>query len=231
MNSPWEMVTAEIRKLADRLDGQPTFREATVAQLAPLEVLFDTDTEPTTVARTLAPTLKLGDRVLTMRIRHYLWVIGRKESLNTPPTPPPANPHFFGLRSGAIAIPHNAWTPVVMSSANEALTFTGLSVSTHTITIQRAGLYTFYGAVKWTGNGGGNSRAIAFMISDYPGIQQAENNLRVSPMLPATIPTTTSWTGPLSEGCTVQLVVVQNSGATLNAERVELGISYIGPRA
>lgn len=87
MNGPWDMITAELRKLSSRIDGQPTFREATVAAVSPLEVLFDTDTSPTTVARTLAPRLNLGDRVLTFQLRHYLWVVGRKESLNAPVAP------------------------------------------------------------------------------------------------------------------------------------------------
>jgi hypothetical protein len=43
-----------------------------------LSVLFDTDTIPTLVYGTLVTGLQAGNRVLTIKLRHYVWVIGMR---------------------------------------------------------------------------------------------------------------------------------------------------------
>lgn len=78
MNTPWEIVQASITRLTDRVDALPSVREATVSAASPLAVLFDTDTDDTLAYGTLVPGLAPGDRVLTLKLRHYVWVLGRK---------------------------------------------------------------------------------------------------------------------------------------------------------
>lgn len=225
--SPWNALTASIKKLADRLDAQPVVREATL--MSSTAVRFDIDTVNTLIHGNLAGGAPVGSRVLTLTLRHYIWVLGVKGGAS--PYQPPAVPFFLALKASAVSIPNSAFTAVNLSAADEYLEFAGVSVNGATITIQKAGVYTLYGAVKWASNTAGNSRGIAFLISDYPAVQQAENNQRANGYIAAALPVTTSWTGPLAAGCTIRLAVTQNSGAALNADRVELGISYIGPRA
>ena len=81
MNTPWEILSGAITRLGDRVDALPTFREATVSQVTPLAVRFDTDTLSTVCQGTLAGGLVLDERVLTMKLRHYVWVVGRKGGL------------------------------------------------------------------------------------------------------------------------------------------------------
>lgn len=75
-DTPWAALAREITRLSDRVDGQPVVREATVVAASPLSVLFDTDDSPTLVFRTLTFALTPGDRVLTLQLRHYVWVLG-----------------------------------------------------------------------------------------------------------------------------------------------------------
>lgn len=95
--TPWATLTDSIKKLSDRLDAIPVFREAT-AQSA-TAVRFDTDTVDTTVQGSLVRGILSGDRVLTVKIRHYVWVIGVKGG----PVPP---------------------VPVLLRQANETNSFT-----------------------------------------------------------------------------------------------------------
>lgn len=77
-DSPWATLAAAITRLTDRVDMLPTVREATIADDSPLSVLFDTDTVPVNVYGSLAGGLKAGDRVLTLKLRHYVWILGAK---------------------------------------------------------------------------------------------------------------------------------------------------------
>lgn len=81
MNTPWDILSSAITRLGDRIDAMPTTREARVASLSPLSVMFDTDTTPTLVQGTLAGSLLVGSRVLTTRLRHYVWVLGVRRSV------------------------------------------------------------------------------------------------------------------------------------------------------
>jgi len=74
--SPWSVVQASITRLNDKVSALPSVREATVAAAVPLSVMFDTDTVPTLVYGTLVAGLQPGNRVLTIRLRHYIWVVG-----------------------------------------------------------------------------------------------------------------------------------------------------------
>lgn len=78
MNTPWDVLASKITRLGDRIDAQPVVREATVYVANPLAVRFDTDTANTTVQGSLAGGLGVGERVLTIKLRHYVWVLGRK---------------------------------------------------------------------------------------------------------------------------------------------------------
>lgn len=74
--TPWEALAAAITRLNDKFGQVPEVREATVMAVGPATVLFDTDTEPTLVHRSLEDTLIIGSRVLTMKLRHYVWILG-----------------------------------------------------------------------------------------------------------------------------------------------------------
>lgn len=76
--TPWDSLAKEITALKDVQDGNPVAREATVFATAPLSLLFDTDTEPTLAYGSLVAGLLPGDRVLTLQLRHYVWVLGMK---------------------------------------------------------------------------------------------------------------------------------------------------------
>lgn len=78
MNTPWEYLAAKITELGDKLSLSPVAREATVSSSAPLAVLFDTDTEETLAYGSLVASLTPGQRVLTLQLRHYVWVLGVK---------------------------------------------------------------------------------------------------------------------------------------------------------
>lgn len=76
--SPWVLVMGKLQKLKDQVDGLPSIREATVAGGSPLTVRFDTDTAAMAVYATTTAGLAPGDRVLTIRLRRYIWVIGKR---------------------------------------------------------------------------------------------------------------------------------------------------------
>lgn len=81
--TPWEVLAASLTRLSDRVDAKPEVREATVAtNSTDLTVLFDTDTVPTRVTGSLASgLLNAGDRVMTLKLRHYIWIIGLKNPI------------------------------------------------------------------------------------------------------------------------------------------------------
>ncbi len=76
--TPWESLSRQLTRLSDSVDMLPSFREAVVSSVSPLAVTFDTDTVPTLVQNTLVGGVTLSSRVLTLRIRHYLWIVGVK---------------------------------------------------------------------------------------------------------------------------------------------------------
>lgn len=78
MNEPWDTLAKAITRLGDRIDALPGIREATVTATSPLEVTFDTDTLGTLVFGSLVSWLEPGDRVLTLRLARYVWVLGRR---------------------------------------------------------------------------------------------------------------------------------------------------------
>lgn len=78
MDTPWAALAAGITRLSDRIDALPSIREATVSSMSPLAVRFDTDTIDTLVQGSIASSVALGDRVLTLKLRHYIWILGGK---------------------------------------------------------------------------------------------------------------------------------------------------------
>ena len=78
MTEPWEKRQAQFTRLMDRINALPSIREATVTTASPLRVTFDTDTASTLVYATTTPGLVAGDRVLTVRLRRYVWVLGKR---------------------------------------------------------------------------------------------------------------------------------------------------------
>lgn len=87
-DTPWSTLAAAITRLNDRIDALPSIREATVTAASPLAVTFDTDTTATLAHGTLAAGLVAGDRVLTLKLRHYVWALGKKGGQPFP-TPSP----------------------------------------------------------------------------------------------------------------------------------------------
>ena len=75
-NTPGSILAAAITRLNDRIDALPTLREATVSLASPLSVRFDTDTSNTQVKGTLVPSPAVGARVLTIKLKHYVWILG-----------------------------------------------------------------------------------------------------------------------------------------------------------
>lgn len=76
--TPWETAIRATARLAERLDRQPSFREARIHSTDPLEVLFHTDSQPVGGVVTLQSGLAVNDRVLVMTLNRRVWVIGRK---------------------------------------------------------------------------------------------------------------------------------------------------------
>ena len=91
-DTPGAILAAAITRLNDRIDALPTIREASVAAVNPLAVQFDTDTSPTLAHGSLASSVSVGTRVLTLKLRHYIWVLGAKGG----DTPAGAGMEFFG---------------------------------------------------------------------------------------------------------------------------------------
>lgn len=78
MKEPWVVVAGMVRRLKDQVDALPSIREASVTATVPLTVRYDTDTVGTVVYGALSGSLAVGDRVLTVRISRYVWVLGRR---------------------------------------------------------------------------------------------------------------------------------------------------------
>lgn len=76
--NPWNPVLAKVQKLRDVVDALPSIREATVTSTFPVAVRFDTDEASVDAYASIAPRLSIGDRVLTVRLARYLWVLGRR---------------------------------------------------------------------------------------------------------------------------------------------------------
>lgn len=74
--TPWDVLASAITRLNDKFAAQPEVREATVVATSPLSILFDTDLSPTLVHRTLDGSVQPGERVFTMKLRHYVWIVG-----------------------------------------------------------------------------------------------------------------------------------------------------------
>lgn len=82
-NSPYDVLNRAMSKLADKVAQMIEVREATVKSSSPLTILFDTDSEPTPAYSSLVHGLQPGDRVLTLKLRLYVWVLGKKGGMNT----------------------------------------------------------------------------------------------------------------------------------------------------
>ncbi len=76
--SPWNAVLAQVQKLKDQVTALPSIREATVTSVFPVSVRFDTDEASVDAYASISPGLAVGDRVLTVRLARYLWVLGRR---------------------------------------------------------------------------------------------------------------------------------------------------------
>ena len=78
MTNPWDVLGRRIQTVADRIDALPSIRQATITSVTPLQVTYDTDDDPVDVYGSLASQLAAGDRVLTVRLTRYVWVLGRR---------------------------------------------------------------------------------------------------------------------------------------------------------
>lgn len=70
-------LAASINRLSKRVDSQPAFNEATITTPEPLYLVLDGDTNQVPASRSLDSSLSLGDRVLTVTINGFIWVIGK----------------------------------------------------------------------------------------------------------------------------------------------------------
>ena len=132
--TPWATLAAAITRLNDRIDALPTVREATVASDDPVAVMFDTDTAQTLAQGSLVGGLTVGARVLTLRLRHYVWILGAKA----------------GSAGGASGVPTGSIQEFAGASAPAGwLTCDGSAVSRVTYPALFAVIGTTYGA----GNG------------------------------------------------------------------------------
>ncbi len=85
MNSPWTMITTTLRQLSARVDAMPTIREATLTSQT--TVRFDIDAVDTTVHGSLVAGATPGTRVLTLTLKHYVWILGAKGGVPVPTVP------------------------------------------------------------------------------------------------------------------------------------------------
>lgn len=78
--TPSVKLSKAITRLSDKVDALPNIREASVHSVTgnTVQVMFDTDTAPTVVHGTLLKDPTPGARVLTLTLRHYVWVLGVK---------------------------------------------------------------------------------------------------------------------------------------------------------
>ena len=77
-DTPWGTLAAAITRLTDRVDAMPTVREASVMASNPLAIRFDTDTTDIIPEGSLISSPAVGTRVLTLKLRHFVWVLGAK---------------------------------------------------------------------------------------------------------------------------------------------------------
>lgn len=96
-DTPWSVLAAAVTRLGDRIDALPSIREATISTVSPLAVRFDTDTIDTLVQGSLASSVAVGYRVLTLKLRHYIWILGVKGG----DTPAGAGMEWFGATAPA----------------------------------------------------------------------------------------------------------------------------------
>jgi len=72
--TPWETLAAAVERLARRFDGVPVVREAT--WVSDTAIRFDIDSADTLIHGSLVAGVTPGARVLTLTLRHYIWVLG-----------------------------------------------------------------------------------------------------------------------------------------------------------
>lgn len=131
MNDPWSILASRLTRLADRVDALPTVREATVAALSPLAVRFDTDQADTLVQGSLVAGPAVGQRVLTLKLRHYVWVLGVKGGGGTP---------YMRRRGATFAGVSTAWRYMTEPyTLQEQVGFTSLDGTA--TRVDRAGMY------------------------------------------------------------------------------------------
>lgn len=76
-NSPWDHLTVQLRRLSARVDKMPNVREATM--VSDNAVRFDIDSHDTMIHGSLVANVEPGSRVLTLTLKHYIWVLGVRE--------------------------------------------------------------------------------------------------------------------------------------------------------
>lgn len=150
--TPWSTLAAGLTRLNDRIDALPSVREATITAISPLAVRFDTDTEDTVVYGTLESTLAVGYRVLTIKLRHYVWILGRKGT---------SNPWADMRGSGSLTIT-TALKSVPLSIDAQSGGFSIIGTpSTTRVVVPEKGRYW----VSWNVRAGGGSLEIESIIA------------------------------------------------------------------
>lgn len=150
MDTPWATLAAAITRLNDRIDALPSVREATVTAVNPPAVRFDTDTADTVIYGTLESTLAVGYRVLTLKLRHYVWILGRKGS----------NPWADMRGSGSFTITTTSkGVPLSIDAQSGGFSITGTPGSR--VVVPEKGRYW----VSWNVRAGGGSLEIESRIA------------------------------------------------------------------
>lgn len=83
--SIFDRIAASLSALKRQVDSQPVFREADVTSVDPVWVRFDTDASPSPALTSLDGWLTIGDRVLTMTLHGFVWVLGQKDGFGNLP--------------------------------------------------------------------------------------------------------------------------------------------------
>lgn len=135
MRDPWTVLQERITRLSDRIDAVPSIREASVTGVAPLTVQFDTDDTGIETYGSLARTFVVGDRVLTLRLARYVWVLGVKNGRRYASGRVTITPSGAGVATAAsITFPAGLFptTPDVIAGVSSPVATVGVSAVTET---------------------------------------------------------------------------------------------------
>lgn len=201
-------IVAALTKLSDRLDMMPVFREATVTGIVPVTVKFDTDDTSVRVQGNLYNgALGTGDRVMTMQLRRYVWILGRAN----------VNPRGTRTQRGlaaAVSATNNAWTTLVFAQEIEgggALSLdTSVDPTRGELTLGETGMYALFFQATFSPN---NTGRRVLRIANPAGTAYVQAEGTVNPTQSTTVQAT--MIGFFAAGTRLKFEAFQSSGAAL----------------